>query len=410
MPLQRAVKYLIFGGLLLCPINGILEYSYTLGVNLYPLFGGKLFWIEKGMKDGLLLCVLALTAVGLAKKNRTTFDVLFLVLLLVMLLAFALTLARNPLFAMIGARSLLPVLMFLTGAVFLLEKDLDTIARILTVLAAVLVPLALVQFFFGATIYDIDGRAFGRFAARIFSTFCMPGSFGIFLVSFIMFSFLYRKMSSYVLIPAAAGMIVLTGSGMSLISLGLFGAIVAFRKITDRKIKMVLMAAAPAVLPFVALLAYYLVPVITGRANIWQSPLTRFEMMVSHFRDSGFLDLLTGQGLGYATNAAFNLLPQGSKLLKGAYIPESLYLSLFSQIGLVGGLLFIAMNVKIYRESSCKYKTMIPIFMFIGLTINLLELFPVNWLYMLLLGVCSKNITGIHPGPEFSKDRITRMG
>ena len=116
-----------------------------------------------------------------------------------------------------------------------------------------------------------------------------------------------------------------------------------------------------------------------------------------HFRDANLLDLLIGQGLGHGTNLAFNLLPYESVLQEGAFIPESLYMSLFAQTGVIGSLLFIVMNVKIYLGSSCRYKTMIPVLMFTGLTLNLLELFPINWIYMLLLGVCSQTAAGRAP-------------
>jgi len=393
MPLKRIVKYLIVIGLLACPINGLIEYLYTLGIDLRSSFDGRLFWIEKGIKDVLQLCVLVLTVASIARKNQRGLDGLFLALSLIMLLAFALTLARDPLFAMIGARSLLPILMFATGAACLSEEDLGAISRILTVLVVFIVPLALAQFILGATIYDVDGRAFGRFASRIFATFCMPGSFGLFLVSFIMFIVSHRMLSSYFLIPVAVALIFLTGSGMALLSLGLFCIVTAVRRIESRRTRTMVLAGTPAALPFAALAAYYLMPVITGRPDIWRSPLTRLHMMLNHFRDSGPWEIIVGKGLGYTTNTAFNLLPEGSALLNNAYFPESMYLSLFSQIGLIGGLLFIAMNIKIYWGSSCRHKVMIPAFMFMGLTINLLELFPVNWLYMLILGVCSRNTT-----------------
>jgi hypothetical protein len=399
MPLKHAVKYLIFLGLLLCPLNGIVEYLYTLGVDLYPLLGGKLLWIEKGMKDGLLLMILALTLAALANKTRIKFNTLFFILLSVMLLAFSISLVRNPLFALIGARALLPVLMFLPASIFLLEKDLDIIAQIFTMLVAVLVPLALVQFLFGHTIYG-HPLTNGHLAARIFATFCMPGSFGIFLVSFIMLSFLHSGMSSYILMAVAAVLILLSGSGMSLISLALFGVFVTCRRIKNINVKILLIAAAPIVLPIAALLTYHFLPLITVRVDLWRSPLSRMTMWVTHSRDSSLLDLLVGQGFGYGTNAAYNLLPQESRFLKDGFIPESLYMSLFAQTGLAGSLLFIAMSIKIYLESSCRYKTMIPILMFTGLTINLLELFPINWLYMILLGVCSMTTAGKVPAKD----------
>ncbi|HAF96569.1 MAG: hypothetical protein A2X34_08305 [Elusimicrobia bacterium GWC2_51_8] len=392
MSLKRAAQYLIFLGLLLSPLNGFIEYLYTLDLNLYPILGGKLLWVEKGIKDGLLLIILALTFAALANKARIKFNALFFILVSFILFVFSLSLVQNPVFTLIGVRSLLPVLMFLAGSVFLLEKDLDIIAQILTLMVVVLVPFALAQFFFGTTIY---GPAFGRFAARIIAVFCMPNSFGFFLLSFIMFSFLYRGMASWFLFSVAAGLIVLTGSGMSLVALVLFGAIVAFRKIKNPCLKILLIALVPPALPFAALLAYHLIPVITNRPGIWLSPAIRLESMTEYFCNSGLLNLLMGRGFGYGTNAAFGLLPQGSELL--SFMPESLYMSLFLQIGLIGAFLFIALNVKIYLESSSKYKTMIPVFMFTGLTLNLLELFPINWLYMLLLGVCAKTTAGRAP-------------
>lgn len=394
MTFSRAAKYLILAGIFLSPVNGLIEYFYTLGLDLNPWLGGRLMWLQKGLKDGMLLLVLLVTGGALLKRAKVRFDALFLALLGVCLLAFGLTLAESPVFAFIGVRSLLPLLLFMSAAVFLEEKDLALVTQVLTVVVAIVIPLALLQLVYGTTVYDYNenGRTFGRFASRIFATFSMPGSFGIFLLSFIMFSALSGYRFSGFMIAVSGGLLVLTGSGMSLVALMLFSFIQAFRMIKNASLKRLLLFATPVVLPFAVFAGYYLIPVITGRVSIWNSPLARLQMMTSRFDNLSLFELLRGDGLGYCTNAAFNLLPHGSEVFRRAAMPESLYLSLFSQIGLIGGALFIALNARIYLQSSSRYRHMIPVFMFTGLTMNLLELFPVNWLYMLLLGVCAKTV------------------
>lgn len=390
--LNGAAKFVILLAILFSPVNGAIEYLYTLGLDLKGVMGGKLMWLQKGFKDGMLVLVLLMTLAAMLKGARARLNHIYIALLAAVALLFLLTLAQAPIFALIGARTLLPLLLFITAAVFLHENDLKAISLALIAVAAVAVPLALIQGAFGVTIYDFNenGRMLGRFAARIFSVFVMPGSFGIFLLTFIMFAALSGFRRAPLMIAVAAGFIILTGSGMSLVGLLLFGVIRTFGRIQSERARRLLLTGGAAALPVFAFLGYYLIPVITGRASVWNSPLARLEMMVSHFRDSSLITLLKGDGLGYCTNAALNLLPYGSEIFKRASVPDSLYLSLFSQVGLIGAGLFIALNIQVYLRSNCRYRDMIPVLMFTGLTMNLLELFPVNWLYMLLLGVCAK--------------------
>lgn len=383
------------------PLNGLIEYLYTLGLDLYPYLGGKLMWGEKFLKDLILVLLISLTAAALLRRAKFKFNPLFAALFAVGVFSFLLTLLDSPIFAFIGIRSLLPLMLFVTAQVFFEERDLVLITQALSIVIVILIPLALMQFVYGTTVYDYNeqGRMFGHFASRIFATFTRPGSFGLFLLVFIMFSFLTRHRFSALLITVSAGLLLLTGSGMSLVALFLFTCGQIFRMIRNVRLKMLLLAVIPAALPFASFSGYYVIPVITGRVSIWNSPLARLDMMIAHFRNSSLLEVLKGDGLGYCSNAALNLLA-GTEMFARASIPDSLYLSLFSQVGLIGGLLFIALNIKIYLESKCRYKTMIPILMVTGLTMNLLELFPVNWLYMLLLGVCSKTVSAAEPAQE----------
>lgn len=136
---------------------------------------------------------------------------------------------------------------------------------------------------------------------------------------------------------------------------------------------------------------FLLLPLLTGRAVIYYSLWGRLSLYKEHiFTGSEWYELLFGRGLGAGTNTAVNLLMdwQASTahgvVSHTVFVADSTPLMLISQVGFIGlflvyGLLFLA--VRNDPQSRIFYVSII----LASLTVNISELFPVNFILGLLL-------------------------
>lgn len=130
-----------------------------------------------------------------------------------------------------------------------------------------------------------------------------------------------------------------------------------------------------------------LLPQITGRVDVYDSAWGRLTILASYVRaDGGSLTMLIGKGLGTASNLANQLAPYLPPELASfpRLAADSTPLALLHQWGLLGGgLFYAALGLAAVRDPAAR-----PVFttlILASLTVNVLELFPANFLLGLLL-------------------------
>ncbi len=131
---------------------------------------------------------------------------------------------------------------------------------------------------------------------------------------------------------------------------------------------------------------FMLLPLLTSRTKIYDSLIGRLTLFKEYIlASSGWCELLLGRGLGAGTNTAVSLLMDWKASDNPVvFIADSTPLMLTAQIGIIGlflvyGILFLA--ARIDPQARIIYLSII----LASLTVNITELFPVNFILGLLL-------------------------
>jgi len=190
--------------------------------------------------------------------------------------------------------------------------------------------------------------------------------------------------------------IILTGSATSII--GLFFAIIIKNYYKSRRLfgKDVIVILLIILMPILLTT----IPALSGRgAAIYQdSGYNRLKIFSNLINNTNSVsDLLIGHGLGYGSNfiilASLAGQIEQNEIVK-SFSTDSFYTSYISQIGLIGLLLFLTLNLYAwYHSFKQKYMLgiiMIPVFLLTGFTAIFTEHFPINWVYPIVLGYIYK--------------------
>jgi hypothetical protein len=128
-----------------------------------------------------------------------------------------------------------------------------------------------------------------------------------------------------------------------------------------------------------------LLPVLIHRPDVYDSVLSpegRFGTLIKILSESSAMEVLIGRGVGFGTNAATNLI--GSNTMEGSFSADSMVTVLLTQLGITGVILFSGILVWAYRRDS-RARPVYLVLAITSLTINIAEVFPVNFLLGLAL-------------------------
>jgi len=383
--LTRIGIKLTYFAVLIAPIFGLYQYF-----GCFPQININFTmpWYYKGAKDILLILVYVFFMGSIL--SRVKFKISYLLSLFFIFLFFYilmnLVFLDSYLLTLVGIRSLLTLLFAFFSYSFFSEREIKDIAKCVVFTALLMLPLSIIQFLFGL---HIHGTMFGKFAARVAATFVQPSSLGIFLVLAVYFvkhySFKYEKL----LLSIFAVNILLTGSGIAILGFVFIIVIsMANRKITSSS-KTLLLPFLVLLLPVSILFTAIYLPEMTDRPDIFISGQGRIEVVKNYFSDNlTTKDIFLGKGFGYGTNSLYTIFPDIGE--QYGFIPDSMFISMIAQIGVLGLLFFLFINAYAYVKSKNPIKYIIPLCLFCGLTVNILELYPVNWIYPILLGFLLK--------------------
>jgi hypothetical protein len=396
---SKAISRLLLLGFVLTPIFGLQDWLEVLPVfNRYVNIESQL--LIKAMKDMLLGAVFLLFVLDILSGRSFSMNPLVWLMLSLALIAALITSAGGkPFLALIGLRSLSPLLLIFIAYNYLDMAFMKKLLRVLVFVFVLECCAATLQLLLGV---PINGYTFLNLAARPFGTFGNPWS----LAAFICFVVCFRMgcdvhwygrptRTTRVFALVAAFFVYMTASGAGVLT---FAAILAVYALFLWRAHPYAKAAVVPTLLLAPAATFLNLALLTGRQTIFNSVRGRLGILDAFVNSLGLKEVLIGKDMGAGSNAAVALTRLSSAEFHGAetlFISDSLYVSLASQVGLVFLLCFLAFNILLFRKAIChRYQDMnpvaimmIPAVMIVSLGNNVLELFPVNWLMCIVYGV-----------------------
>jgi len=217
---------------------------------------------------------------------------------------------------------------------------------------------------------------------RAAGTMVMPNSLGVLTVVGLAFYLSYSsdKLYFWPMVALATIILVVAGSGTGMVALFvLLSMIVASNFSGARR----LVLAGVFLLLSAVLLA--LLPAVIYRPDVYDSVLSpggRFGTLIEILSESSAMEVLIGRGVGFGTNATTNLI--GSNTMGGSFSADSMVTVLLTQLGIIGVILFFGILVWAYRRDT-RARPVYLVLAITSLTINITEVFPVNFLLGLAL-------------------------
>lgn len=396
---KRVISRLLLIGFVLTPVFGLHDWLEVLPVfSRYVNIESQL--LIKAMKDILLTAILLLFVLDVLSGRPFLANPLIWFMLSLALIAALITSANGkPFLALIGLRSLSPLLLVFIAYNYLDLVFMKKLLRVLVFVFTLECCAATLQLFLGRS---TSGRTFLNLAARPFGTFGNPWS----LAAFICFVVCFRlgwdlhwhgrlRRTTPIFLLVAAFFVYMTASGAGVLTIGAILTTYAF--FLWRSHPYVKASIVPALLLAPALTFRYL-GWLAGREGVFRSMQFRLEILGGFLRSSGLKEMLIGRDMGAGSNAAVTLKHLSSSGFVGAeslFISDSLYVSLMSQAGVVFLLGFLVFNVLLFRKMVRRPRQdmnavailMIPAVLVASLGNNVLELFPVNWLICIVYGI-----------------------
>ena len=223
---------------------------------------------------------------------------------------------------------------------------------------------------------------------RAAGTLVLPNSLGIVAALLLAFAAAFRPEALRSPWPWLAGACVVLagGSGAGIVLMFLTAMLQAWRIVPPERRRMLLGAGAA-----IALVLVFALPLITQRPQIYDSLFGlggRSDKVAEVWQASTPVQRVFGEGMGYGTNMAINLVSAADGAVREAYLDTNLFYadstvtSFLEQFGLLGPLAWIALMCwAAWRDPVAR--PFYIVFAVASLVINIPELFPAN----LMLGL-----------------------
>jgi hypothetical protein len=285
-------------------------------------------------------------------------------------------------FALVGLRSFEFLGIVLLGGWAV--DGLHVFARYLAWLLLIQVALVALEI-----IYGIPLRSCPQ-SFRAAGTMVLSNSLGIFTVVALAFytSFSARKTYFPILLVVTGALLVASGSGTGLVALFALLGLLALER-TGRKRKWI----AAAVLLLLATVMIVKLPALTHRPDIYDSLFAsdgRVGKLKKLVQLSSATDVLIGRGVGFGTNTTSSLAISTSMPLPWVtgtpepFSADSTVIVLMTQLGIVGIAVFYwLLGWAFWRDPKARPTYLVIVIA--SLTINITEVFPVNFMLGLVL-------------------------
>lgn len=280
------------------------------------------------------------------------------------------------------------LLISLAGAWAVSDEDLHFLAKGLVVLG--LIQLLLLPMELARGIHLFHARFFGtHYGDRVVGTLLLPSSLSVFAVFSLAFYYLFSKSRSFfrLYFCVVVVLVYFSASGIGWLLLASFLAFWAYRNVTIANKKWIVTGGAIAVL-----LLMLVLPHLVGRPDVYQSVAGRVRVFERFWKfHDGIRSVMFGKGLGVGTNLANNIdmyyHSYGQSLdqsISTKAYADSTPMALLQEAGLIGLLAFYFL----LAYAAWKDRTATVLYFIIALaslTINVMEFFPLNVLFGILL-------------------------
>lgn len=286
-------------------------------------------------------------------------------------LGFVLSFASSGLaHATLGTRSFEFLLVALLGS--WAARELPSLSRWLAVLLFMQAILVALELRFGMPLRSCPN------SFRVAGTMVLPNTLGVVVVSALAFYVSFRPERSrlLLLLPVALALLLASGSGTGLVLMLVLGAWFILVRVGPRRAWLAAGAIAIAGVGLAITL-----PALTSRPDIYDSLFAaggRVDKLTQVVRANDFAANLFGQGLGVGTNATASLASAVDPNVQGFYA-DSTVTVLLTQLGFLGVTAFYLMLAWAFAKDP-KARPFYLVVGVAGLTLNLPEVFPVNFL------------------------------
>lgn len=279
--------------------------------------------------------------------------------------------------AILGLRPYVFLLVLYFGAWATFQESFGLLGRYL--LLALMFELVLVVY---ENAYGLPLFTSIRAGNRVTGTFSMPASLGIFAVMAGAFAATFSRLNKWLLLAVVTPLVYLSGSGTAFVLLFVAVAMEGIR----------LAPAAWKRISQVAMLGLFVLLVLalpdaTSRPDLYNSLFGRIGITEQYFdHPPGVATLLFGQGLGIGSNIVQSATTYAEfiETTLPRATADSTPMAMIHQVGLVGTALFYLLGA----AAAWRDRRALPLFVLLflaGMTVNLLEFFPVNFLLGILL-------------------------
>lgn len=320
--------------------------------------------------------------VGILRRNRVNRYGLMGLLYFLLVVFTALAYSNNFLIFLAGLRWTFPVLLITFLIPYTTKDFLVKIANMLFGLFLLHFLFQIIQLFFAQGWF---GRNALGLSLRNPGIFFIPSTAAFFTICVLFFTMFYqpnRVLRRFIfwLSPLS---IFLTASGSGVV---VYPVIMTIYLVSKKFFKLL-----PIVVVILLFLAGHTVQDITGRDKVLEGSFaTRIEIFVELIKQAS----LISQNFGYGTNTGV-LLANQLGLNLGAVITDSTYASIIANLGLLG-LIITLVIVLIFATIAWLNKdkeklVFVAIFGLFSATTNIVEAFPMNLLFSILVAYYLKN-------------------
>lgn len=295
--------------------------------------------------------------------------------------------ANGAMTAALGLRPFMFVVIALTCG--WLAPHLSIVAQCLTVLLgteALLASLEVlnVNYMIGHVFTILPSGSY-TLATRATGTLILTNTMGIFAATALAFYYTFSRRRSYLPIVAsiALALILVSGSATGILCMLCFLCFVVLERVDAPRRQFIVVAGI-----LIFLMVFSALPFITGRPTIFDSLFgegQRIDVFRYALADKSAFELMFGRGIGLNTNLALNLLRHADPdtvAATGALIlppTDSTVTGLLVQIGILGTLMFYGCLLRAaLRDPGARM--FYAIIFLCSLTLNIGEVFPVNYL------------------------------
>jgi hypothetical protein len=348
----------------------------------YAVPGG---WIATKLVKDIFILVFAITSIlYLARSGIHLSPPLVIPVTLGMIFVYAFfqsVLYHDWWIAIAGLRPVAYVAAGLLGIWAARQRSLEILSHYLVAVLVIELMLVLYEFFNGIPLFST-----ARLSNRVTGTLSFPNSLGIFAITACAFAYSFSDINRKLLLLLAVAFTYLSGSATAIVLLAV-GFAMWLVQLAPRALKSWVRIAA-----LVALAAMFVaLPQLVARHDALDSLWGRIEPATDYIQNRpDAVQVLFGKGLGIGSNIVNSAVTHSEAVAEPESIDlfhartDSTPMALINQVGIMGTVLFyltLCIAAWIDRRALPIYAVLV----LAGMTTNLLELFPVNFLLGLLL-------------------------